>query len=415
MKKTFSTTALSKMGPQLWRVLLGILVVTFALSTGASAQDRPKVNTDARPAINKKSTSTSPPAGAWTGAISAAQFSRMVQDFSEEEGSFPSDNYVSNEATYLHVTDKLKQLRGPGGAYVGVGPEQNFTYIATTRPDIAFIVDIRRQAIIQHLMYKAIFHLASNRAQFLALLFSKPLKGKDAPGADAPIEALTEYFSQAPTSDEAFAENLAMIRKTIATDFEFPLSPKDQEMLEHVYSAFQQANLGITTRWFGRANGAGWYGGFPTLKDLLVEKDVHGNQGNFLAGREDYDFLRELNRKNRIIPVVGDFAGSKALTTVADYLRRNGYTVMAYYTSNVEQYLFGDQVFGEFAENVRKLPINDKSVFIRSIRGGQMGRRTVLQKITGFLQDFDKGLYQDYRNLSQADFFADDDPPGSEQ
>ena len=53
-----------------------------------------------------------------------------------------------------------------------MGPEQNFTYIAKIRPRIAFIVDIRRQAIIQHLMYKAVFHLSPDRVQFL----SRPLE-----------------------------------------------------------------------------------------------------------------------------------------------------------------------------------------------------------------------------------------------
>ena len=54
-------------------------------------------------------------------------------------------------------------------------------------------MDIRRQAMIQHLMYKAIFHLSEDRAQFLSRLFSKPLKGKDAPGRDTPLEELVGY------------------------------------------------------------------------------------------------------------------------------------------------------------------------------------------------------------------------------
>src|SRR5262245_49309046 len=91
-----------------------------------------------------------------TKPISAAEFSRIVEQFSEEEGTFFSDNFVSNETSYLHVVKKFREMGITGGAYLGVGPEQNFTYIAKTRPQIAFIVDIRREAIIQHLMYKAI-------------------------------------------------------------------------------------------------------------------------------------------------------------------------------------------------------------------------------------------------------------------
>src|ERR1019366_6195442 len=142
-----------------------------------------------------------------------------------------SDNFTSNETSYLHIVGKLKELGVSGGAYIGVGPEQNFTYIARIRPQIAFIVDIRRQAMIQHLMYKAIFHLSADRAQFLSRLFSKPLKGTGVPGRDAPLDQLVGYFGDAPTSQEFFAENLDSIRKTIEKDFDFPLSSSDQRML----------------------------------------------------------------------------------------------------------------------------------------------------------------------------------------
>src|SRR5262249_20330296 len=95
-----------------------------------------------------------------------AEVFRLSREFSEDGGYFRSDNFTSNETAYLTVVDKLRQLGATGGAYIGVGPEQNFTYIAKIRPRIAFIVDIRRQAIIQHLMYKAIFHLSPDRVQF---------------------------------------------------------------------------------------------------------------------------------------------------------------------------------------------------------------------------------------------------------
>ena len=103
-------------------------------------------------------------------ALSAAEFSRLFRDLSEEGGYFRSDNFTSNETSYLHVVDKLRELGATGGAYIGVGPEQNFTYIAKVRPRIAFIIDIRRQALVQHLMFKAIFEMASDRAEFISLV-----------------------------------------------------------------------------------------------------------------------------------------------------------------------------------------------------------------------------------------------------
>ncbi|MBI1956540.1 MAG: hypothetical protein HYS38_09115 [Acidobacteria bacterium] len=359
-----------------------------------------------------------------TGTIPAAEFSRLSQEFSEEGGFFFSDNFISNETAYPYILGKFKELGLSGGAYIGVGPEQNFNYIAKIRPQIAFVVDIRRQAVIQHLMYKAIFHRAENRAQFLSWLFSKPLVGDRTPGRDASLDEMLEYFRQAPTSEETFSKNLAILRKTIEEDFKFPLSAQDVRALRYVYSAFWQANLRISFRLGSMGFGGGQWGRFPTLYDLLIATDASGNRGSFLASEEDYGFLRKLQRQNRIIPVVGDFAGQKALATVAAYLRENGYTVTAFYTSNVEQYLFADQVFGAFVENIRKLPVSPNSMILRMVRTGWEphpayipGHRMspLLQKITVFLDDYDRDLFPDYWSLVTRDYIAPNGATSSEE
>ena len=58
--------------------------------------------------------------------------------------------------------------------YLGVGPEQNFTYIVALRPKLAFIVDIRRGNMNEHLLYKAFIELSADRADFLSRLFARP-------------------------------------------------------------------------------------------------------------------------------------------------------------------------------------------------------------------------------------------------
>ena len=355
-----------------------------------------------------------PAVSSQTAPISASEFSRMVQDFSEPEGYWHSDVFTSNETSYLHVIGKLQELGVSGGAYIGVAPEQNFTYIAKIHPRIAFIVDIRRQAIIQHLLYKALFHMAADRAQFLALLFSRPFPPARLEKDDA-LEELLDFIGQSPGTPKAFEENLAAIQKTIQEDFLLPLSPEDVQSLEYVYTAFWKANLRIGSR-FSAVGGGFWFGGMPTLKDLILETDLDGNRGNFLAHEGDYQFVRKLQEQNRVIPVVGDFGGGKALAAVASYLRTNGYTVSAFYTSNVEQFLYQDDIFGNFEENVSKLPINKASVFIRAVlRRGRgfhpasvPGYRsvTLLQKISVFLEDYKKGLNRDYWSLVTTHYIA---------
>ncbi len=344
--------------------------------------------------------------------LSAAEFSRLIRDFSEDGGYFFSDNLISNESPYLTVVDKLRQLAAPGGAYIGVGPEQNFTYIAKLRPKIAFIIDIRRQAMIQHLMFKAIFQLSPNRLQFLSRWLSKPLM-KGAPSPEDPISVLLAYFAKIPGNEQTYATNLNAIRKAIQEDFQFPLSPRDQASLEFVYKGFRDSGLDAAFTLNGWSDGQ-----FPTLSEVILQPDQHGKVGNFLASPEDYDFVRGLHMKNLIIPVVGDFGGQKALTAIGDYLRKNGLTLTAFYASNVEQYLFEDGSFAAFANNVRKLPITEKSLFIRWVyqryyhparMAGQQST-SLLQKMNVFLADFEAGRYHSYVDLISTNYIAPDNP-----
>jgi hypothetical protein len=358
-----------------------------------------------RPSARSNQPQQQPPEG-----LSAAEFSRLIRDVSEEGGYFFSDNLVSNETPYLTVVDKLRELAPTGGAYVGVGPEQNFTYIAKLRPRIAFILDIRRQAVIQHLMFKAIFHLSPNRLQFLSRWLSKPL-AKDSPSPEDPIDKQVAYFTKTRGDEHIYAANLAAIRKAIQDDFQFPLSPRDQASLEFVYKSFRDSGLDVAFTLNGWSDGE-----FPTLAEVILQTDQNGKLGNFLTSREDYDFVRGLHMKNLIIPVVGDFGGKKALAAIADYLRKNGLTVTSFYTSNVEQYLFDDGLFPGFVNNVKKLPINEKSLFIRWVyqryyhpaRIAGQRSTSLLQRMGVFLTDFDAGRYQNYQDLITTHYIAPD-------
>jgi len=143
----------------------------------------------------------------------------------------------------------------------------------------------------------------------------------------------------------------------------------------------------------------------PSLRELIEQLDPNGKPGHFLASAEDYQFVRNLHEKNRIIPVVGDFAGRKTFRAIAEYLRNHSYTVHIFYTSNVEMYLFENDVFAGFVENVKGLPITPKSLFIRSAQSRYLVQyqdnlmATLLQYISVFLKDQKKALYPDYWTL----------------
>jgi hypothetical protein len=343
-----------------------------------------------------------------TERLSSEEFSGLIRDLSEEGGYFMSDNFTSSEDSYLTIADKLQELAVPGGAYIGVGPEQNFTYIARTRPRIAFIVDIRRQAMIQHLMYKAIFKLAPTRALFLSRLLSRPIPEAKAPGADAPLDEILAFFDNIPADNRTYAENLAEIRKTIQKDFQFPLSIEDQESLEYVYRSFR--NWGFQIGYGGGERGGRRFGRFPNLRQLLGMRDLKGKQGSFLASTKDYDFVLGMHNRNLIIPVVGDFSGKKALAAVGEYLRKRKIAVSVFYVSNVEIVLLdwgSYEQFSDFVKNVKKLPTDDRSLLLRStfayygppaqLPGYQLCN--FLQKVPVFLREFDQGRYRSYSGL----------------
>src|SRR5207244_4416745 len=95
------------------------------------------------------------------------------------------------------------------GAYLGVGPEQNFTYIAAIQPKVAFIIDIRRQNLLEQLLYKALFELSTDRADFISRLFSRPRPSRLTAAASA--EQLFESFKFYFPNPQLFDRNLTAV------------------------------------------------------------------------------------------------------------------------------------------------------------------------------------------------------------
>src|SRR5262249_44026205 len=112
--------------------------------------------------------------------LSDQQFWQIIDDFSEPNGYFRSENLLSNENAFQHVIPTLQTTLPAAGVYLGVGPEQNFTYIAALKPRLAFIDDIRRGNMHLQLLYKTFMGLSRDRADFLRHLLARPRR-KDLP------------------------------------------------------------------------------------------------------------------------------------------------------------------------------------------------------------------------------------------
>jgi hypothetical protein len=337
--------------------------------------------------------------------ISDREFWQLVSDLSEPDGFFRSDNFLSNEINFQRVIPVLKNVSSSGGVYMGVGPEQNFTYLVAMRPKLAFIVDIRRQNLVEHLLYKALIEQSDNRAEFLSRLFARKQPASLKP--DSSIDELMESFAS-PAGDEAlFNANLSGARAWLTTHHGFALTDEDQRRLEYVYRTFYEAGPALT---YGFVAGAGAFGlgrGMPTYADLMTATDDAGAQRSYLASEENFRFLKELQTDNRIVPVVGNFAGPKALRAVGQYLRDHDATVTAFYTSNVEQYLFQqEEDWRKFLLNVATLPVDSQSTLIRSVstgwlRSSQIGgrARTMLCPIGDLVKAFGEDKIHGYPDV----------------
>lgn len=331
--------------------------------------------------------------------ISNEQFARYIDEWSEPEGYFDSDNFISNETSYLHVVGQLRQGVQPGGVYIGVGPDQNFSYIVHTRPALAVIPDIRRQNMLQHLLFKALFVMAANRAEYLALLFSKATPNVK---PDVSFEGLLEAVRSSPSSEQLFKKNLAAVKDFLTSVYRLKLSPDDVSKIGYVYTTFFQENLRLRFSSIGRGNAMQ----YPTFEAILLETDREGRHENYLSSEELFQWLKKFQMENRLIPIVGDFAGPHAFKTVARYLKDNGLRVSTFYTSNVEFYLFGEPAWPRYLANVHALPVSDDAVFIRAYfpaygRAHPLnmpGHRptSLVKPLVPFLTDYDNGRISTY-------------------
>src|SRR5437773_2561847 len=165
-----------------------------------------------------------------------AEFWRMVTDFSEPGGAFPYENFVSNEVSYQDILPDLTKIVKPGGAYLGVAPEQNFTYIAAVRPKVAFILDIRRQNMLELLMYKALFEMSADRVEFISRLFSRPkpagLK------ATASAEEIFKAFEPIGGNSDLYKQTLQIIKDRLVKQHKFRLVGDDEQKIEYVFNVF---------------------------------------------------------------------------------------------------------------------------------------------------------------------------------
>jgi len=300
--------------------------------------------------------------------IPDAEYWKMITDFSEPNAYFQLEIITSNEMSYQYALPRLVKTAKSDGAFIGVGPEQNFTYIAALQPKIAFLIDIRRDMMLEHLMYKAVFEMSKDRADFVSNLFSRkrPADLTD----DTTVRTLFEAYARVPADQKLADEHLTGILDRLKMVHHFQLSSEDEASIRALYRTFLRAGVIDFSASFMSP-------GYATLMTLT---DGDGKNWSYLATKENYDRVRNMHLKNLIVPLVGDFAGPKAVRSAGQYVRDHGALVNVFYISNVEDYIGGS--WPAYIRNIQSLPIDDSSLFMR----WQIGGNTSLNPISDFLR-----------------------------
>lgn len=302
-------------------------------------------------------------------AADSLPFARLVEQLSESGGYFDTDNLISNESSYLHIIGTIKSQGVKGGAYVGVGPDQNFSYITAVRPSVAFIIDLRRDNLLLHLLFKSIFEASRNRLEFLALLFGRPAPQSPSLWNGRPLSELLDYIASTPADTTRHRRTHQQLAERIR-GYGLPGSVVDYPTIRRFHDEFVRSGLELRFTSYGR--GPRTY--YPTIRQLYLEKDLSGREASFLAREDDFQFLQALQRKGRVVPVVGDFGGTRAFRELGRYLSERSLSVSLFYTSNVEFYVFRQGAFRRYVDNVNALPWAKNSLIARSYFGGVLGQ-----------------------------------------
>lgn len=210
---------------------------------------------------------------------------------------------VSNEVYPERFREALADL---GGAFVGVGPEQNYFYAGWAKPELLILIDFDDVVVALHGVYQAFFRAAADSGSFVALW------GDDQEPARQAMRAAAD-------------------------------GPGELARLEHAYGL---------ARSFVRAR----------LEQARKRYTVLGLP-TFLTDATQYQDLVALVAAGRVRTLRGDLTGKRTMNGIAAALRKLGLPARAIYLSNSEQYFDYD---GGARANLMAQPVDERSLVLRT-------------------------------------------------
>jgi len=279
-------------------------------------------------------------------------FGSILRALSEPETGPAADNLVSNEDSYPRIAADVAEQCPRDGVYLGVGPDQNFTILAHAAPRLAFVLDFRRRNLLLHLLHKALFSLSATRVAYLSRLTARvPVGLPDDPDA----EQLVAAFSAARFDRQRLTVTIAEVAKVLQ-----PLDVvADSDWAQIATIQAKLAGPGMNARFLALPM-------YPTFGRLVTTTDRRGALAHVLASDALYRTVRDLQRGDRLIPLVGDFGRPRCLTKLGDWLRTQTLRVALLYISDVEFFLLRAGRLKSYAANLAALPWADGALIART-------------------------------------------------
>jgi hypothetical protein len=239
------------------------------------------------------------------------RFASLPSDPKPDELIRNSHYWISNELNQHIWHEHVKDL---GGAYLGVGTDQNYMLAGWAKSDLVVVVDFDAAIADLHQVYGLFFQEAETYDDF--------------------------YQRWSPARE---AEGLALIDERYA----------ERPDLKQIRKSYKIARQLVWAR-------------LRIVRKAYEKRDLP----TFVTDQGQYDHIRTLWRNGRVFAVRGDFTANETMVAVGKAMRDSNLAFNVIYLSNVEQYV---DYTPEWRRNFTGLPVGEKGVVVRTLGWGAFG------------------------------------------
>lgn len=298
--------------------LFSWLALALSLSMSLSSADELSAKPRAKAKLIKRLEADPPLTTPSIGPLSEAQRASLAQVKSDPEPEALVRNshyWISNEHNHQVWLDYIKEI---GGAYIGVGTDQNFLLAGWARPELLILMDFDGEIPRIHELYRFFFLISATPKTF-HLRWHRDY-------AEDSLEKLEAHLTTlAPQGTER--ERARWIKRGLK-----------------IYSLTR----GIVYR--------------RLLGTIKKYKEL--NTPTFMSDQGQYDYLRSLWQTGRVFPIRGDLTADQTMLDIATALRAMGLTLNTLYLSNAEQYF---ELTPGYRRNIIELPWGERSYALRTL------------------------------------------------